>query len=175
MDGVFVRQLNKSQLKLNTKSMSDGHHEMRIVTTAAGPLETRGSVVVPFAVENNGHKVSVSTKKDGYHSSNTIEFEVEAAGASELQMRHNWSIIAKKKGVEKHVFKIPANQLGRGPVVVNGFAIIDGQYIQSAPLELEIGGKIRNTIPTVRSTWDPKPKPKPAVRPAARPAAGAGR
>lgn len=159
MDGIFVRSVKESSLKLNTKSLSDGHHEMRLVTTAVGIIETRDSVVVPLNIDNNGHSVSVSAEKDTYHTSNNVVVTVKAPGASELQLRHNWTILSKKKGVEKFEFRVPASQLGRGPVMLNGFAIIDGTYIQSPPLELTIEGKIRESIPTVRSTWDPKPKP----------------
>ena len=174
VDGMYVRSIKENGLRLNTESLSDGHHEMRIVTTARGRLETRSSVVVPIEVNNNGQSVSVSAPKDTYHSSNNVVVTVEAAGASELQLRHNWVILDKKKGVEKTEFSIPASQLGRGPVVINGFAIIDGKYIQSPPLELTIEGKIRESIPTVRSTWDPKPKPKKAPTTPPPPTARAG-
>ncbi len=164
IDGVFEKRLTQKGVRLDTSLHADGYHEIRFVATEPGPIETSGFTIVPLMINNRGRSVSLKTDSKQYDIGSMIRFQVAAKDATELQIRFHWQIIDKREG-DQAVFEIPASRFGRGPVVVNAIAEIDGELIQSEPLNLDIEGTISTRTPIVRGAFDPKPKPKPPAPP----------
>jgi hypothetical protein len=154
VNGRFARRMPAvSNLNVDTTSMPDGYHELRL----ARPIEIRSSAIVPIVVDNAGQEVLLESDANTFDIGDTITFRIKSSEKAELQLRHNFRLIAAELNSDVAEFKIPAFQFGRGPVIVTAFAKIDDQFMQSRPLKLEITGAVSTTTPIVQ---DPNQKPK---------------
>jgi hypothetical protein len=48
------------RLALDTASLADGHHEIRVIAIAATPLETQGRSVIPVVFANHGRTLALA-------------------------------------------------------------------------------------------------------------------
>lgn len=157
VDGKLARRDSSFEpIEFDTNLVSDGYHEIRVVTVANNLLETRGSYAIPFLVDNNGHSVSFSASKGVFDIDGPVLFEASSNFGTEIVIVHNRVEVGKVSPEGK--CSIPATEFGRGPIEVQAVARNDsGKTISSAPIKLTIQGPYAAERPV---TVTPKPKTK---------------
>ena len=148
VDGRLVKRDNELEpWELNTESMSDGFHEVRIVPVANTLVETRGQTVIPFSINNKNHSVSLSASKAEYDLGDAIELTASSNVVGQIAVFHHYQQVGVVDG-ESGKVEIAAEVVGRGPVSLRAVVIDEsGKGVSSEPLHLKINGPILTTRP----------------------------
>jgi hypothetical protein len=167
VDGQLVHvQPAAGPMAIDTTSMADGHHEVRIVAIANNLLESSASVVIPLQVNNNDHQVTLATAAKRFLNTDDIELTATSNLGDAIALVHNGRTIDQKMGREV-TFNFNASLIGRGPVQLEAIAVsVDAvgeaqaefQPVASKPLSFEIEGPISE-----RKKFENPPKPKKPV------------
>ena len=143
VDGMRVLRVPfRERLSFDSTQMTDGYHEIRIVSIANNSIETTGSAILPIQVDNKGIKTILKAEHADYLETDQISFQAKSNYGDSIELMHNGRALAKKIGRDVE-FKVPANLLGRGKVSVVAQAISEsGRSVTSMPIELQIDGRI---------------------------------
>jgi hypothetical protein len=154
IDGRLVQQMPVlSEMKIDTRKLSDGYHELRIVAVANNLVQTTGRVVLPVVVDNNSHSIELQVKQTEYRDTDDIQVIAKATLGESIELRHNGRTLMKKSG-QNVEFTVPAELLGRGPVRIQAVAMAqESAEIASNPVELVIQGELSEVL---RNTETPK-------------------
>ncbi len=159
IDGRLIQRFkSRNELSLDTATMSDGFHELRIVAIAANAIETQGRAIVPFIVANQQQHVSLTCGKNRVDFKDNVEVIAEANCGEEIQLVLNSALLKSLPG-PKAIFQIPAKTLGRGPVKLMAVVKTGDDHVSSQPLNLHVDGKILK-VRSVSLPTSSKPKPK---------------
>lgn len=158
VDGVVVSRMRLQEaINFDSTSMTDGFHEIRLVAIANNAIETAGHVVLPMLVDNRGISTKLTAEHKDWLETDTIPLQASSNYGDSIELMHNGRAIAKKIGREAE-FSISAKLLGRGPVRLEAVAIAEsGKTVASAPIWLEIKGRLADR----KRDTEAKPKPKP--------------
>lgn len=156
VDGRLERQTPVvSEFKIDTRQLSDGYHELRIVAVANNLVQTTGRVVLPVVVDNRGHSLKLEVMQTEYRDTDNIRVVAKATVGEVIELRHNGRTLIKKAGRDAE-FLVPAASLGRGPVQIQGVATsAEFSEIASSPVDLVIRGDLAEVL---RNTETPKEK-----------------
>ncbi len=144
-----------SELKIDTRKLSDGYHELRIVAIANNLVQTTGRVVLPVVVDNCGHSLELQVKQTEYRDTDNIQVVAKSTLGESIELRHNGRTLMMQAGRDVE-FSVPAASLGRGPVQIQGVAIsAESGEIASSPVDLVIQG---DPAEGLRNTETPKKK-----------------
>ena len=148
VDGRLVKRDNELEpWELDTESMSDGFHEVRIVPVANTLVETRGQSVIPFTVNNHDHSVTLAASKNDFDINEIIELTASKNIDGRLAVFHHYREVGVADG-EPGNFLVPAVGVGRGPVSLRAVVIDEsGKEVSSEPLHLKINGPILTKRP----------------------------
>jgi hypothetical protein len=149
LNGSLVRQIESNrtgEVKLDTRTLADGFHELRFVAVSQGPISSRRSTILPLTIDNEGHAVQLSANSHRVAVEDEIELRIQANGSEEMQLIHCSRSLKKIDG-DFAEFKLPAYAFGRGPIRLQAVAKFGEKYVRSAPLELEITGSISSDLP----------------------------
>lgn len=138
VDGHRKAQTGAGQkLVLDTNTLVDGYHELRIVGIAAGPIATQARLIVPVVVANQGKQVEL-TGPVGAELGPTekLSLQVKAPGATAVAIMHCGRAVGRLAS-DAGTVEIDAAKLGSGPVTLSAVAI-GGQAVQSAPVTVKI-------------------------------------
>ena len=122
---------------VDTTTLPDGFHELRVVAVKTGLLETQSSQIINFWVNNQQRQSDLSSNKPEYKVSEQIELTFDAAGAQEVAIYHNSRRVAEAAS-DSGKLTLAAEKLGRGEVQLKAAARINGQWIFSRPVDLKI-------------------------------------
>jgi hypothetical protein len=145
IDGVRVaRNSGLDELKLDTKTLSDGHHEFRLVVVDNTPIETQGRSIVPVVVNNFGRRVTLSAPATrSVRLGQPLVMSVKASDAEKIVVTAQQHVVGELKGKEGRV-TIDARQLGPGPVSIRAVAFgakegaREPELAVSPPVEINI-------------------------------------
>ena len=153
VDGKMVaRSGHKETIKFDSKKMTDGYHEVRVVVVAKNQIETVGNCVIPFQVDNFGKQTTLTAEKSDFRISRRITFDAKSNFGTAIELFHNHRSLGKKDGQDVE-FTVSASKLGRGPVKLVAVALSDkGNKVASMPLEFEISG----VLSKVKEMTEPK-------------------
>lgn len=162
VDGVLVHRMPfRNNISFDTSRMTDGHHEIRIVSVANNLIESTGSVVLPVKINNKGISTELTTQYADYLITDEISFKAKSNYGSSIELMHNGRSIAKKIGRDVE-FKISAKILGRGPVKLEAISISEsGNAVASMPIEIQVDGRISQR--KINTEKKPAPKKKSAT------------
>ena len=141
--GIFLDGTLKNASKadtpivVDTTTLPDGFHELRVVAVKTGLLETQSSQIINFWVNNQQRQSDLSSNKPEYKVSEQIELTFDAAGAQEVAIYHNSRRVAEAAS-DSGKLTLAAEKLGRGEVQLKAAARINGQWIFSRPVDLKI-------------------------------------
>ncbi len=161
VDGVRIKELFKVEtIDLDSRELSDGFHELRVVAIADGPIEFNTRKIIPIVVNNNANSVTISTTsgQSVFESTDNISIEVQANSGS-VTLLNSGRVLASSKN-KKHTFKISASELGRGPVQLQAVTRLGSGNVFSAPLKLQINGESSRVVPQPDIMRPRKPKNK---------------
>ncbi len=122
-------------LRLDTTGYDDGHHDVRVVAVAAGPIETRSAAKLDAVFGNHGPggEVEMRTPPEVPLGEPVV---IRFRGARELQVLHGGRMIASSRSPE---VRVPTGDLGPGPVrLVPRLIRADGTAYRAAPLAVRI-------------------------------------
>lgn len=142
IDGLPVGASAASEpFALDTRSLADGSHELRIVAVEAGPIETRSERVRRLWVDNHGLSVDIGEGAASLPHGAPLRLAGSAAGAVQVVIRQGQRVLAETpvRGGEWAV-EVDSARLGIGPVTLLAVAQHrDGREVRSRPLSLEVG------------------------------------
>jgi hypothetical protein len=143
VDGILVfRDRMRETIGFDTTGISDGYHELRLVTVASNAIETTGSVVIPVQVNNDGFSTELTSSRTEYLETDTIKLKAKSNFGDSIELVYNMRSLAKKIGQDVE-FEIPATLVGRGPIKLEALSIDEtGAGVSSLPLELLVEGSI---------------------------------
>lgn len=121
-------------LTLDTTSLEDGHHEVRIVATTAPPIETQGRLIVGVRVKNGQDAIGMTVKsKRISYKSEKVELNVVSTSPAHVDIFCNRQKVGSVPTGSGTV-SVATDKLGTGPVKF----IARSPDVRSSPLLLEI-------------------------------------
>ena len=128
-------------LSLDTATLPDGHHELRIVAVGPLPIESQGRLILPVRLANHDRTIEASlVGKSPWHSDKPITISVHSPGAKVIAAFHGDRLVGRVTG-EQGLIEIPADTLGAGPVRIRVAGIGDGgptTNVLAEPLEITL-------------------------------------
>jgi hypothetical protein len=138
IDGRLIARSRLGQsIALDTAKLADGFHELRVVGSAAGSIETQGRSVVPILVKNQETELEMEVMPQpvvGY--AGKLSVSVRQPGATAIAIRQNSREVARVQG-EAGEAEIAAQGLGGGPTTLQAFSEGENPAI-SPPVRIEI-------------------------------------
>jgi hypothetical protein len=138
VDGRLAARTQPGQiLRLDTKTLSEGYHELRIVGSHADPIETQGRRILPITVKNHTATLELEVSpRPGVALAEKLKVRVSQTGATSIALRQNSRELGRVVG-EAGELEIPAATLGRGPTSLQAFS--EGKTpAASAPVAIQV-------------------------------------
>lgn len=133
LDGKRFRAVGRDEpVSLDTATLADGYHEIRLVGVTADPIETQGHAIVPVAVSNRGLVVEAKASAAKVGLDQSVSVEVKMAGAKAIVLEQNGRRLATIAGPSGRA-EIPASQLGLGSVAIQPIGLLSGISAPNAP------------------------------------------
>jgi hypothetical protein len=117
VDGLLRAQCGEAgPLDLDTTTMPDGAHELRIVAIDGSPLHTQGRTIVPIHTANYDRTIDVTvTPRDVLEADGLLVITVKAPKCIAVCVRQGTRTVGRAAGQEGRM-EIKASLLGAGPV-----------------------------------------------------------
>jgi hypothetical protein len=137
----------------NSATECDGHHELRVVAIAAGPIETQGRAIVPVTVDNQGKTAILATRPEkNVRWGEVLQVAAKAPGAKQIHVLNNGRALGTIQGAEGQL-KVDPRTLGLGPVSLHAIALFgDGALERVLPPPVQL-----TVLPTVALPGQAKP------------------
>ena len=138
VEGKYRARLNMGQsLKFDSRQLSNGRHELRLVALGKDMLETRSRQVLPFFVANESQQFDFSCDKIKPRLDSEITLTANCPGAEKIVFRHNGRAIGTLTR-ERGKATVQCKLIGGGPITLMAEATIDDKIIVAKPIEIEI-------------------------------------
>lgn len=127
-------------LTIDTRSLAEGYHELRVMAVSGEPIETRGGVLLPVTVANREGEVTIERVDNRpVRWGEPLRLRAKSPGAIAIVLAQGSRSLAQGRG-EVAEFTFDPKILGLGPVTLQAAAIAPaGQSNRvSSPLEFEI-------------------------------------
>jgi len=129
-------------LRLDTRRLADGYHELRVVAIEASPIESQGRAIVEIFTANHGAEIKVSLVSPAtIDGKQPVVLQAHAPGSIGIAVLHNSHLVARISGAGGRL-EIPAEKLGTGPVRLRVVGLGKGDplsYAWARPVELTLG------------------------------------
>ncbi len=125
------------EFSIDTKTLPDGYHELRVVATDNTPFETVSRWVGEIVVKNGMDALQLSTDVASVDSSlKALNLTVASSAEGSVAILHNGRKLASVNRGNGSAL-IPIDKLGKGPVSL--IAVTEGEKrLQSRPLRVDI-------------------------------------
>lgn len=158
VDGVVAETAAAGgSFTLDTRSLSDGWHELRVMAYDSAPVRNAGRWVGALQVQNHGHQATLSASAASGNLATRFDLTLGAAGGTlkEVRLLSHGRVVAAAGSVPATV-GVYGQNLGAGPQVrLQAEAhFTDGSRARSAPIDLAIayaGGPASGTPPVAFS------------------------
>lgn len=151
VDGVAVEEIPSGDFTLDSTTLSDGWHELRVRAVDNKAWRNQGRWIGDLEVDNHPGDVNLSVDVTSGDLGTAFSFTSVASGLpiDEVVLLQYEQVIATFSGGTAMVY---GQNLGAGPVRVQAEARFSGgERARSAPIDLSIdysGGASGNTLPT---------------------------
>ncbi len=149
LDGVMVmRTTNIEGLDIDTSSMGDGFHELRVVAVGRDAIETRGHAVLPLMVDNNGHQVTIETEQLRPELKDKIILKASTNFGQRIVIKQNQKTVGVINSQEGTTSLSPV-VLGPGIVKLRAYAVSDEEDssdVCSEPLTIEVQAQLSQVV-----------------------------
>lgn len=129
------------EMRWYSAAVGDGHHELRVVAVAADPIATRGRLVLPVTVDNEGRRLDLRLVTGGRIAwDKPIVLEASLPGADRIDVYQSQRRLATIEADRGRV-EIDALSLGLGPVSLHAVGKMAGESdktVRSAPVAIEV-------------------------------------
>ncbi|MBM4057072.1 MAG: hypothetical protein FJ275_02380 [Planctomycetes bacterium] len=119
VDGVRVDSCGPGgTLTIDTTTLADGHHELRVVAIAASPVETQGRVVIPVMFSNHGRTLVMSVTPRRVPVDGTVTVSLEGEKLEGVLVFATGRMLGRLRAGTGSL-DVPAAMLGRGSVTIH--------------------------------------------------------
>ena len=122
-------------LPLDTRRLSDGYHELRVVAIESSPLETQGRWIRGVMVANHGHQLSLSGGADEVTTAETLTIHIAGTPADSVTVFTAGRVLERRTPSGPAVatdITIPAAALGPGEVTLHATAFLENVAVANA-------------------------------------------
>ncbi|MBI5773062.1 MAG: TIGR03790 family protein [Verrucomicrobia bacterium] len=134
---------------LNTTTLADGWHEVRVVAYENSAVRTQGDRTVNFRVNNAGQQIQVSsTNLTATVGGSNVSFTVTAVGGTPatIEIRRGQQLLATVTGATGTA-TIALTNLGPGRSVLRAVAAMGSGLVRSAPIVVNVNRAADTTPP----------------------------
>ena len=118
----------------DTRSMDDGHHELRLVAQEAGPIETRSYSRFDITVTNSEHRMTVDTYEPRIRLDESIIVSGTARHGRQAVLWQGNRQLASASVKDGHwQLQVPAQRVGIGPVTLGVHILFDDKSVLRSP------------------------------------------
>lgn len=119
VDGVRVSSCEAGgTLSLDTATLADGHHELRVVGIAATAVETQGRSVIPVIFSNHGRALAISAAPLRARPNDTVTVTIEGEDLDGVLVFATGRVLGRLRAAAGSI-DVPAAMLGRGKVTIH--------------------------------------------------------
>jgi uncharacterized protein (TIGR03790 family) len=124
VDGRRVDQCPaEGQFELDTLSLGDGYHELRLVAVESSLIQSQGRLIIPIMVNNQQGQLQWSTDpSESVAWDKLITASAASDGAQEIVFVHGRRIVGRIAG-ERGQVRIDPSDLGYGPITLQAVAL----------------------------------------------------
>jgi uncharacterized protein (TIGR03790 family) len=143
VDGVRAeRCLVDETISLDTTTIADGHHELRVVAIDDTPIETQGRWIGRVTVKNGRDALQLSLAPASRVSiRGALKITVTSTTNDEIVILHNEHVLGRIRGGQGSV-RVDANKLGKGPVAIRARTVsgsgLSKPGLYSRPVAIEV-------------------------------------
>ena len=118
VDGMRYAQFGRGDTTaLDTATLSDGYHELRVVGITASPLETQGRQIVPVVFQNHSRSLAMTVSPQRVPLDGTVRISLTGTGIEGAILYAAGRVLGRTSGNQASL-EIPARTLGRGPATI---------------------------------------------------------
>ncbi len=143
LDGrLLTRQRSDQAFSFDSRNLSDGFHELRVVAMEDSPIQSRAGKIIPVVVNNQKQTVKLTTEKTEIPIRSSIVLQVDSSFGDSVSVMHAGEVVGKLES-RKGQIEIEAVRIGRGPADL--FATVEdsqGRTVSSRPLSVNITGDL---------------------------------
>jgi len=121
---------------LDTATVGDGYHELRVVAIDSSPIEVQGRWIAGVIVKNGRDALELTASDAARSAGGEVKLNLASTVNRPVAVFHNGREVARAASGKGPV-NIAADKLGRGPVVLQA-RTIGKPLVSSRPLKLEI-------------------------------------
>jgi len=141
VDGVRIDSCAPGgQLSIDTTTLADGHHELRVVAIAATPLETQGRAVIPVLFSNHGRALAMTVVPRRVRADGKVTISLEGEKLEGVLVFATGRILGRlREGTGS--LDVPAAMLGRGRVTIHATGRAGrtaGESVNAPPVTVEV-------------------------------------
>jgi hypothetical protein len=142
VDGLQVASCGPGgRLALDTATLADGHHELRVVAITATPLETQGRTVIPVVFANHGRTLSMAVTPQGVPLDGSVRVTLEGEKLDGVLVFATGRVLGRLQAGTGSL-DVPAAMLGRGQVTLHATGRAGrtpAESVNAAPVTVTVG------------------------------------
>jgi len=142
LDGVRVDSCGSGgRLSLDTTSLADGYHELRVVAIAATAVETQGRLVVPVSFANHGRTLTLAVAPQQMSLAGNVTISLEGEVIDGALVFSTGRVLGRITG-SSGTLEVPAVMLGRGRVTIHATGRggrSAAESVNAVPVTVEVG------------------------------------
>lgn len=142
LDGVRIDSCGSGgRLSLDTTSLADGYHELRVVAIAATAVETQGRLVVPVSFANHGRTLTLAVAPKRMPLAGNVTISLEGEAINEALVFSTGRVLGRITG-GSGTLEVPAVMLGRGRVTIHATGRggrSAAESVNAVPVTVEVG------------------------------------
>lgn len=148
LNGALINNgIKVNEVSFDTRSLPDGFHELRIVSTADTTARPTARKIIPFIVNNQNSKIELRASKTQCAAHETIQIDVSSNVGEQVRLIQNYRTLASQKLIDgRALIDLPARFLGRGNSKLIAVVSHDGKQLRSKPGWIQVRGKISKEI-----------------------------
>jgi uncharacterized protein (TIGR03790 family) len=142
VDGIQVGEHAAGEtFSLQSESLPDGYHELRVVAIEGSDIESQGRWLCPVTIANHGRTVQLELEPPQCAWGETVTIRLRAAGAAYVGLLPTLPGVAPLAKGPEAVLRLNTRGLGLGLLTLQAAAAFEDdphRLVRSAPAQLEI-------------------------------------
>ncbi|MFM8735098.1 MAG: hypothetical protein ACKOC8_07895 [Pirellulales bacterium] len=119
VDGMRLTECGPGErLTLDTTTLADGHHDLRVVAIESSPVETQGRIVIPVSFANHDRSLELAVEPRTTSLDGTVRIGVKGQGIAGSVVFATGRVLGRISGVDSSI-EVPAKLLGVGRVTIH--------------------------------------------------------
>jgi hypothetical protein len=142
VDGVRLASCGPAgRLTVDTTTLADGHHELRVVGIAATPVETQGRAVIPVVFANHGRTLTMTVTPQRVPLDGSVKIAVAGGSLDGVLVFATGRVLGRLQAASGEL-DVPAVMLGRGRVTIHATGRagrLAAESVNATPVTVTVG------------------------------------